>query len=251
MPFSRILFVVALVGLASGCTGTANTGASPTDVLSLQSSASATVSTDGSLKLVQTLPAPAGTSDGTEQLLSPNDILDVSFYQVPTLNSVVQVDSMGRVSLPLVGVVKVAGKSVRQLEQELIRLYGTSYLQSPNITVFLKESARQRVTVDGEVGKPGLHPVTAQTTLLDAIALAGGFRDIADQKKVFVFREIGNSKLVANYSVEDIRSGRLQNPRIYGGDVIMVFTSRSRVAVNNLKEALGMAATASRAVIIP
>lgn len=251
MRLERILRVAMLAGWAAGCTGTANTGAAPTEVLSLQSSESAAVSTDGSLKLVKTLPPPAGTRDGAEQSVAPNDILDVSFYGVPTLNSTVQVDSMGRISMPLVGVVHVNGRSVRQVEQELTRLYGASYLQSPNITVFLKESARQRVTVDGEVAKAGLYPVTAQTTLLDALALAGGFRDIADQRKVFVFRDVGTGRLVANYSVEDIRSGRLQNPRIYGGDTIMVFTSRQRVAVNNLKESLGMAATASRAIVVP
>lgn len=251
MQLSRIALLILLSGLTAGCTGTANTGASPTDVLSMQSGASASVSNDGSLRLVKTLPAPAGTNDGTDQLVSSNDILDVNFFGVPTLNSTVQVDSSGRISLPLVGVVNVTDKSIRQVEQELIRLYGASYLQSPNITVFLKESSRQRVSVDGEVARAGLYPVAAQTTLLDAIALAGGLRDIADQKKVFVFRDVGKSKLVANYSVEEIRSGQLANPRIYGGDTIMVFTSRQRVAINNLKESLGMAANASRAVIIP
>ncbi len=250
MSFDRVISIAICVGLLAGCTGTANTGASPADVLSVQSS-SRNATSDGSLKLVKNLPAPAGTNDGAEQLLSPNDLLDINVYQVDSLNRTVQVDSAGRISLPLIGVVTAAGKTVRQLEQELIRAYGATYLQSPNVSVFLKESAGQRVTVDGEVNKPGLYPVTAGTTLLDAIALSGGFRDIADQKKVFVFRDIGKTKLVANYSVEDIRSGRLPNPRIYGGDVIMVFTSSSRVALNNLKEALGMAANASRAVIIP
>jgi polysaccharide export outer membrane protein len=153
--------------------------------------------------------------------------------------------------MPLIGVVQAAGKSIRQLEQELERAYGKSYLQSPDVTVFMKESAGQRVTIDGEVAKAGLYPVTANATLLDVIAMAGGFRDIADQNKVYVFREIGGRKLVANYSVAEIRSGRLANPRIYGGDVVMVFTSQSRVAMNNLKEALGMAANASRLAVIP
>jgi len=107
------------------------------------------------------------------------------------------------------------------------------------------------VTVDGEVARAGLYPVTANTSLLDAIALAGGLRDIADQRKVYVFREVGGRKLVANYSIEDVRSGRLANPRIYGGDVVMVFTNENRVALNNLKEALGLATSASRLAVIP
>jgi polysaccharide export outer membrane protein len=234
--------------LLAGCS-TANTGSAPSDVLSLQKGATSTA--DGSLQLVKALPPPLGTEGGSEQLLSPNDTLDISVYQADTLNRTVQIDSTGRISMPLIGVVQAAGKSVRQLEQELERAYGKSYLQSPDITVFLKDSAGQRVTIDGEVAKAGLYPVTANTTLLDVVAMAGGFRDIADQNKVYVFRNVGARKLVANYSVEQIRSGKLVNPHIYGGDVVVVFTSQSRVAVNNLKEALGMAANASRLAVIP
>lgn len=244
--FAMLLSMPAALGLA-GCSSTANTGTAPSEMLTLNSGATA----DGSLQLVKTLPPPAGTRDGAEQLLSPNDVLEITVYQTASLNRTVQVDSAGRISLPLIGVVNAAGKSVRQLEQELERAYGGSYLQSPDITVFLKESMGQRVTIDGEVAKAGLYPVSAGTTLLDAIAMAGGFRDVADQKKVYVFRNVGGSKLVANYNVGDIRSGRLVNPRIYGGDVIMVFTSQSRVAINNLKEALGIAVNASRLAVIP
>lgn len=249
---TRILSAIMLAALCfmGGCNNTANTGAAPSDVLSLQSGAG-NATAGGSLRLVKSLPAPAGTRDGAEQLLSANDVLEVNVYNTDSLNRVVQVDSLGLISLPLIGVQTAAGKSVRQLEQELERAYGASYLQSPDITVFLKESASQRVTIDGEVAKAGLYPVAASTTLLDAIALAGGLRDIADQTKVYVFRDVGGTKLVANYNVEHIRSGRLANPRIYGGDVIMVFTSKSRVAMNNLKEALGMAANASRLAVIP
>lgn len=241
--------MLAGLSLVAGCNSTANTGSAPSDVLSLQNGTTSTA--DGSLQLVKTLPPPLGTDNGAEQLLSPNDTLDISVYQADSLNRTVQIDAAGRISMPLIGVVQAAGKSVRQLEQELEQAYGRSYLQSPDITVFLKDSAGQRVTIDGEVTKAGLYPVTANATLLDVIAMAGGFRDIADQNKVYVFRTVGNRKLVANYSVAEVRSGRLPNPRIYGGDVVMVFTSQSRVAVNNLKEALGIAANASRLAVIP
>ncbi|MDR6192728.1 protein involved in polysaccharide export with SLBB domain [Agrobacterium pusense] len=106
----------------------------------------------------------------------------------------------------------------------------------------MKESVGQRVTVDGQVTRAGLFPVSANTTLMDAIALAGGLRELADEKKVYVYRSIGTQKLVANYNVASIRDGRIPNPRIYGGDVVIVFTSQSRVATNNLKEALGLSA---------
>jgi polysaccharide export outer membrane protein len=86
---------------------------------------------------------------------------------------------------------------------------------------------------------------------METIALAGGFRPIADQSKVYVYRDVGGQKLVANYDVAEIRTGRKANPRIYGGDVIIVFTSQTKVAMQNLKEALGIATSASRLAIIP
>ena len=252
MTAQGILSAIMLAALCfvGGCTSTANTGAAPGDVLSLQSGAEGATA-DGSLRLVKSLPPPAGTRDGADQLLSANDVLEINVYSADSLNRTVQVDSSGRISLPLIGVRTAAGKSVRRLEEELESAYGASYLQSPDITVFVKESASQRVTIDGEVAKSGLYPVSAGTTLLDAIALAGGFRDVADQSKVYIFRDVGGAKLVANYNVEQIRSGRLANPRVYGGDVVMVFTSKSRVALGNLKEALGIAVNASRLAVIP
>lgn len=195
----------------------------------------------GGLQIVDSLPPPANSSGGTEQPLSPSDVLQVEVLQAPALNRTVQIDSTGRISLPLIGNVMAAGKTVRGLEREIALAYGRSHLQNPDISVFLKESAGQRVTVDGEVRRSGIFPVAASTTLIDTVALAGGFTNVADEEKVYVFRDIGGQKLVANYSIAAIRSGKRANPRIYGGDVVVVFTSQSRVALNNLKEALGVA----------
>jgi polysaccharide export outer membrane protein len=235
----------------SACSGTASgsgpAASSSAEVLSLQAGASS----PGELRVVQDLPAPANTQNGLEQPLSPNDVLEVDVFQADSLDRTVQVDSSGRISLPLVGEVVAAGKTVRALEQEIESAYGANYLQSPDVTVFLKESFGQRVTVDGEVAKAGIYPVSSSSTLLETVALAGGLREVADQSKVYVYREIAGQRLVANYNVADIRSGKKQNPRIYGGDVVVVFTSQSKVAMNNLKEALGIASSAARLAVIP
>lgn len=235
-----------LISLA-GCSSS-NSGSTPADVLSSVNNRS---SEPGALRLVATLPPPENSNQGTEQPLAANDVLQIEVFQTNTLNRTVQIDSAGRISLPLVGTLVAAGKTVRTLEQEIKTAYGRSYLQNPDVTVFLKESVGQRVTVDGEVAKAGLYPVTSSATLLDILAQAGGFKEVADQKKVYVFRNVGNQKLVSNYNVADIRSGRLSNPRIYGGDVVFVFTSQNRVALNNLKEALGIASNATRLAVLP
>ena len=184
-------------------------------------------------------------------MISADDVLEIDVFQVDNLDRTAQVDASGRISLPLIGTVSAAGKTIRQLEQEIENSYGAKYLQSPDIPIFLKDSARQRVTVDGEVAKAGLYPVSSNATLLDAIAQAGGMRSVADAKKVYVYRDYGGGKLVANYNVEQIRNGAAKNPRIFGGDVVIVFTSQSKVAMNNLKEALGIASSAARLAVVP
>lgn len=197
------------------------------------------------------MPPPSNTQDGQEQPLAPNDVLEVDVFQADSLDRTVQIDAAGRINLPLIGAVEAAGKSVRTLEQEIEAAYGRNYLQNPDVTIFLKESFGQRITIDGEVAKAGVYPVSSGSTLLESIALAGGFRPIADQSKVYVYRDIGGQKLVANYDVAEIRSGRKPNPRIYGGDVVIVFTSQTKVAMQNLRDALGIATSASRLAIIP
>ncbi|MES0068059.1 polysaccharide export protein [Mesorhizobium sp. M0074] len=244
--------LVLLASLAiSACTSTSSTTpSSSVDALQLTSS-STPLSGGGALRVVKELPAPQNTQNGSEQPLSPNDVLEVNVFQVDNLNRTVQVDSAGQISLPLIGTITAAGKTVRQLEQEIETTYGAKYLQSPDVTIFVKESIGQRITVDGEVNRAGIYPVSSNSSLIDAIALAGGFNTVGDAKKVFVYRTIGPTTLVANYNVEEIRGGKSGNPRIYGGDKIVVFASKSKIAMNNLKDALGVASSAARIAVIP
>ncbi|MER8689010.1 MULTISPECIES: polysaccharide biosynthesis/export family protein [unclassified Mesorhizobium] len=249
---SRLFVLLASLAM-SACTSTSSTtpsSSSSVDALQLTSS-STPLSGGGALQVVKDLPAPANTQNGSEQPLSPNDVLEVNVFQVDNLNRTVQVDASGQISLPLIGTITAAGKTVRQLEQEVETAYGAKYLQSPDVTIFVKESIGQRITVDGEVNKAGIYPVSSNSSLIDAIALAGGFNNIGDAKKVFVYRNIGPNTLVANYNVEQIRGGKSRNPRIYGGDKIVVFASKSKIAMANLKDALGVASSAARIAVIP
>lgn len=241
-----------LVSLAiSACASSASTS-STGPVSAFQPVLSSTaLAGGGALQVVKDLPAPQNTHNGSEQPLSANDVLEVSVFQVDNLNRSVQVDAGGQISLPLIGTMTAAGKTVRQLEKEIETAYGEKYLQSPDVTIFVKESVGQRITVDGEVNKAGIYPVSSSASLLDAIALAGGFNAVGDAGKVFVYRNVGQNKLVANYNVEEIRAGKNRNPRIYGGDVIVVFASKSKIAMNNLKDALGLASSAARIAVIP
>jgi polysaccharide export outer membrane protein len=244
---ATMVVLLGSLGVSACTTDTSSAVTSPKAVDALQfTSSSVPLSGGGALQVVKDLPAPQGTQNGSEQLLSPNDVLEVNVFQVDNLNRTVQVDAGGEISLPLIGTVKAAGKSVRQLEQEIEAAYGAKYLQSPYVTIFVKESVGQRITVDGEVNKAGIYPVSSNASLIDAVALAGGFNRIGDAGKVFVYRNFGQNTLVANYNVEAIRAGKNSNPRIYGGDKVVVFASKSKIAMNNLKDALGVASSAVR-----
>lgn len=252
-PRGFALVAAALAAsIATGCstveTPTSTAGASTQEVLALEGP---TGGQAGGLRVVSDLPPPSNTQNGQEQPLAANDVLEVDVFQADSLDRTVQIDSTGRINLPLIGQVEAAGKSVRALEHEIEAAYGRNYLQNPDVTIFLKESFGQRVTIDGEVVKAGVYPVSSSSTLMETIALSGGFRPIADQSKVFVYRDVGGQKLVANYDVDQIRTGRRVNPRIYGGDVIIVFTSQTKVAMQNLKDALAIATSVSRLAVLP
>lgn len=204
---------------------------------------------DGDLRIVSELPPPStASSSQSAQRIAENDVLEIDVFQVDELDRTVRVEPNGKVTMPLIGSVKAAGLTIAEFENKLKAAYGADYLQSPEITVFMKESFGQRVTMDGEFKEPGIYPVTSQTTLLQMVARASGMTELADEKKIFIYRQYDDGKKVANYSVSDIRSGKTGDPRIYGGDVVVAFTSDAKVAARNLRDALGIASSATRVI---
>lgn len=205
----------------------------------------------GELRLVPVLPAPANTNNGLEQRLAANDLIKVDVFQVDELDRQVRIDPQGRINLALIGMVEAGGKTIQELETGIEQAYGAKYLQNPEVSVFVEESAGQQITVDGAVRKPGVYTASSTSTLLEVVAKAGGFTETADDQKLYVFRDVGGRKLVANYNVKNIRSGKARDPRIFGGDVIVSFRSGSKVAMQNLRQALGVATSASSLAVLP
>ena len=169
-----------------------------------------------------------------EYRIGPSDLLTVTVFQIEDLGREVRVNNNGEVSLPLVGAVGAAGRTVDQLEDDISKKYAEKYLQDPQVTVFVKEFASQRVTVGGSVEKPGIYPITSSMTLLQALSLAGGFDDVASRSNVFVFRTSGGKRVFARFDVAAIEAGSLADPELTGEDVVVVDTSNGRVALQNL-----------------
>ena len=181
----------------------------------------------------------AGAYEGqTEYRLGPQDQIEVSIFGVEDLSKVVRVNSNGQISLPLIGGVLAGGRTIPELESDLAKRYSQGYLQNPQITIFVKEYASQRITLEGAVEKPGIYPLTGKTTLLQAIAVAGGVSALADLNGVVVFRQVDGRRAAAVYSLRDLRSGAIEDLQLYGDDMIVVEQSGSKTAFRRVIESI-------------
>lgn len=169
-----------------------------------------------------------------EYRIGPSDLLSVTVFQIEDLQREVRVNNAGQVSLPLIGSIDVAGRTVDQLEQDIAARYAARFLQDPQVTVFVKEFASQRVTVGGAVNKPGIYPVTSRLTLLQALALAEGLDEVASTRNVMVFRTVGGTRQFARFDIAAIERGEQADPELMGEDVVVVDTSTGKVALQNL-----------------
>ncbi|MGY1425116.1 polysaccharide biosynthesis/export family protein [Lysobacter sp. A289] len=169
-----------------------------------------------------------------EYRIGPSDLLTVTVFQVEDLDREVRVNNSGQVSLPLIGVIDVAGMTVTELEADVAARYAASYLQNPQISVFVQEFSSQRVTVSGAVEKPGIYPIASQVTLLQALALAEGMGEVASYKNVLVFRTVGGVRHFARFDVDQIIEGQLDDPILQGEDIVVVDTSTGKIALQNL-----------------
>lgn len=166
--------------------------------------------------------------------VGPQDVLDISVFKVPELSKTVQVADSGSINLPLVGEIPAAGRTAQDIERDLTKRLGAKYLQSPQVSVFVKEFNSQSVTVDGAVKKPGVYPIRRQTTLMEFIATAGGLDFGTASTDVAVFRTTDGKRSVARFDLADIRDGSQQDPPMQKGDVIIVDTSTSKIVLNSV-----------------
>ena len=167
--------------------------------------------------------AHAAHSDSA-YVIGSNDVLSVSVWKEPDISRSVPVRSDGKISLPLVGELQASGETPRQLEQEITKRL-QSYISEPEVTVIVTDSKSQKVNILGMVARPGAYLLTSNTTVLDAIAMAGGFKDFAKQKSVYVLRQAPDGtqqRMPFNY--KDVIKGKSaeQNVRLQAGDTVVI-----------------------------
>jgi polysaccharide export outer membrane protein len=167
-------------------------------------------------------PAPKVHDDAF--VIGVDDLLAVNVWKEPDVSRLVPVRSDGKISLPLVGEVTAAGETPKNLEVEIAKKLH-NYISEPEVTVIVQEIKSKKVNILGQVSKPGSYPLTNTMTVLDAIALAGGFRDFAKQKGIYVLRQTadgGQVRLPFNY--KDVIKGKnaSQNVTLEPRDTVVV-----------------------------
>jgi polysaccharide export outer membrane protein len=127
------------------------------------------------------------------------DVLDVAVWRDPDLSRTVPVRPDGFISMPLVGEVKAEGKTPEGLAKELNEKLG-AYVQTPKVTVIVREVNSSRVYVTGEVARPGAYPLRGRMSLVQAISLAGGFSDFADKGAIRLIRQGEEQAISVSYA---------------------------------------------------
>jgi len=172
----------------------------------------------------QSATASSGKPHDDTFVIGSNDHLTIDVWNEPEISRSISVRSDGRISLPLAGELQAAGKTPLQLEQDIAAKL-LSYITKPEVTVIVEQINSQRFNILGQVAKPGTYPLTAPTTVLDAIAGAGGFRDFAKQKGVYVLRHApSGSELRIPFNYKDVIKGKnsAQNIQIQPNDTVVV-----------------------------
>lgn len=159
-------------------------------------------------------PAASGSAHDNTYVIGADDELAISVWKEPDISRSIVVRSDGKISLPLAGELVAAGQTPSQLEQEITARL-KNYITDPEVTVIVQQINSEKYNILGQINKPGSYPLTVTTTIVDAIATAGGFRDFAKKKGIYILRRSasgGESRIAFNY--QDFIKGKNTNQNI-------------------------------------
>lgn len=171
------------------------------------------------------IPSTAPTSVRPDSyIIGAEDVLSIYVWKEPEMSKTIPVRPDGMISLPLVGEIKAVGYTPVQL-QDVLAAAMKKYVSEPQVTVVVEKISSLSFNIVGEIARPGSYPLTRRMTVLDAVAQAGGFKDFAKTKKVYVLRPAANgtqARLPFNYN--DVIHGKneQQNIELQPRDTIVV-----------------------------
>ena len=157
-------------------------------------------------------------------VIGNDDVLAVNVWKEPDISRSIPVRSDGKISLPLVGEVQATGRTPLKLERDIAARL-RSYISEPEVTVMVQQINSQKFNILGQVVRPGSYPLQNSATVLDAIALAGGFRDFAKQKGIYILRQNPDgtqSRIPFNYKDVIKSKNPNENIKLQPRDTIIV-----------------------------
>jgi polysaccharide export outer membrane protein len=227
---ARLAPILTCLFLAPGAWGQAQLKLAP-ELASAPAPMPAAATVEPVVPTLAAAPRTAPPAEGIRQYrIGEEDLLEIKVFGVDQLTSAVRVNPRGQITLPLIGPVAVAGLTSQEAEALIAALLRETYLQNPQVSLFIKEFTTQRVTVEGAVNRPGVYPLRGHATLLTSLALAGGPARMSETTQIMLFRADGSGKRVGTmYDVDRIRTGELPDPPVYNDDLIVVNRTPGRV----------------------
>jgi polysaccharide export outer membrane protein len=166
--------------------------------------------------------APVNTS-APLYVIQPNDLLEVFVWKEPDLTRKVLVRPDGRISFPLVQDMQASGISPGELKTHIEKKL-KEYIDSPNVTIIVEAIQSYKVFVTGKVQKPGAILAEKPITVLQALAMAGGFQEYAKTSEMSILRYYDNENIVFKFDYGEVTKGKNSNQNILlrSGDVVVV-----------------------------
>lgn len=166
----------------------------------------------------------AVNSPSDDYIIGAEDVLVINVWREPEISRTVPVRPDGKISLPLVGDLEASGLTPLKL-RNIVAEKLKAYISNPEVSVIVQEVKSQDFFIIGEVSRPGAYPLGKPVTVLDAIALAGGFREFAKVKKIYVLRRMGDgSRVRLPFDYKAVIKGKNfnQNVELKPGDTVVV-----------------------------
>jgi polysaccharide export outer membrane protein len=168
------------------------------------------------------LGTPADTGPAAEYRIGPEDVLRIAVWKNEALSQVVPVRPDGMISLPLLNDVRAAGLTPMELKRVLAQKL-KEYMPEPEVSVIVQEIHSPKISVIGEVTRPGRYDLRSRTTVLDALAQAGGLREFAARSKIVVLRPNGRGTERIRFDYDRaVANGKQENFGLLHGDVVVV-----------------------------
>ena len=168
-------------------------------------------------------PVPTGVALPPGYVIGADDVLTIVFWRDKDMSADVTVRPDGKVTLPLVNDLDAAGKTPDELRKAITEA-ASRFVEDPTVSVVVKQINSRRVYITGMVGKSGAYPISAPTTVLQLISMAGGLNEFAHSKDIIINRVENGRQVALKFNYSDVQKGKNlhQNIELRPGDTVIV-----------------------------